>query len=525
MASVHRRTIGRYEILGELGRGMMGVVYEARDPALGRVIALKTINPTYVAAPADREEFERRFVAEARIAGRLSHPGIVVVHDVGRDEEDGLLFIAFERLSGAPLATAFGRANRLPWRDSLAITRQVAEALQHAHEHGVIHRDIKPANIMLLPSGQPKVMDFGIAKVEAAHLTAAGQFFGTPLYMSPEQALSQKVDARTDVFSLGAVAYALLTGRQAFEGESVVKILGRVVYHDPLPPTSLDPTLPPDVDYLLARALAKNPNDRYREARDLAADIEDILEGRPPRHRAGWTAPPPIPQSDLEPTLVAALGPGAFMPTITVGPGSGSGELIPPLPAVLRARRRGRLSARSLALLGAAAIALAGLAGSRGWFSAAPHPPARPSVSLGAPPATAPPLSSVPATLPALPAPATTEPKADAASASSPARVVVDVEHPLESGRLRMWLDDEELLVDRLKGEVTKNLVLFKLRSGVLTEVLDLTPGRHRFKVEVSWNDQVRSEEIPARFLPGETYRLEVRLGRMKKDLSLRWTR
>jgi eukaryotic-like serine/threonine-protein kinase len=522
MATVHRRTIGRYEILGELGRGMMGVVYEAHDPALGRTIALKTINPTYVAGPADREEFERRFVAEARTAGRLSHPGIVVVHDVGRDEEDGLLFIAFERLSGAPLATVFGRGTRLPWRESLAITRQVAEALQHAHEQGVIHRDVKPANIMLLPSGQPKVMDFGIAKVEAAHLTAAGQFFGTPLYMSPEQALSQKVDARTDVFSLGAVAYALLTGRQDFEGESVVKILGRVVYQDPLPPTSLDATLPADVDYLLARALAKNPDDRYREARELAGDIEDILDGRPPRHRAGWTPPPPIPHTDIEPTLVAALGPGAFMPTITVGPGFGSGELAPPLPAVLRARPRGilRLPARTLALLGALLLALAGLASSRGWFSPAPHPQTPPSLSPEAPPPAALAPSPAPSILPAVP-----EPKAAADSVPPPARVVVDVEHPLESGRLRMWLDDEELLVDRLKGEVTTNLVLFKLRSGVLTEVLDLGPGRHRFRVEVSWNDQVRTEEIPARFLPGETYRLEVRLGRMKKDLSLRWTR
>ncbi len=320
------------------------------------------------------------------------------------------------------------------------------------------------------------------------------------------------------------MAYALLSGRQAFEAESVVKILGRVVYQDPLPLTSLDPTLPADVDYLLARALAKNPDDRYREARDLAEDIEDILEGRPPRHRAGWTAPPPIPPSEVAPTLVAALGPGAFMPTITVGPGSGSGELIPPLPPVLQARRRDRLPARTLALLGALALAVAAFAASRGWLSAAPQPSVPRSASPTVPPS-GPPLSFAVSTLPATPAPVTPEPKADAVSAPSPARIVVDVEHPLESGRLRMWLDDEELLVDRLKGEVTKNLVLFKLRSGVLTEVLDLSPGRHRFKVEVSWSDQVRSEEIPARFQPGETYRLEVRLGRMKKDLSLRWTR
>jgi serine/threonine-protein kinase len=214
---------------------MMGVVYEARDPSLGRTIALKTIGAALGASTADREAFERRFAAEARIAAQLSHPGIVVVHDVGRDEASGLLFIALERLPGETLASLMGRGVRLPWSQSLGIVRHVAEALQHAHEHGVIHRDIKPANIMLLPSGQPKVMDFGLAKVDSAHLTAAGQFFGTPLYMSPEQVLCEKVDARSDVFSLGSVAYALLTGRQAFEGDSVARILARVLHQDRSP--------------------------------------------------------------------------------------------------------------------------------------------------------------------------------------------------------------------------------------------------------------------------------------------------
>jgi serine/threonine-protein kinase len=495
-------TIGRFEIRRELGRGMMGVVYQAHDPALSRLVALKTIDPTFAATPAEREAFERRVVTEARIAARLSHPGIVMVHDVGRDDLSGLLFIALEHLPGETLASLLARNARPPWREGLEIVRRVALALQHAHEQGVVHRDVKPANIMLLPSGEPKVMDFGIAKVGADHLTAAGQFFGTPLYMSPEQALSRTVDPRTDVFSLGAVAYTLLTGRQAFEAESVVRILGRVVYQDPLPPCRLVPELPADVDYVIARALAKLPDDRYPRARLLAEDVEDLMKGKTPRHRAGWTAPPAAPRSEGVPSLIAELGPAAFAPTITVAPGDGPPEP-PPAPAAAGEEGRRQGSPRERALLAALLLALAAFVWiqQRSSFSAAPNPATPPPAPLArdTPP-------------PAVPTPA-------------PARVVVDFEHPLESGTLRLWVDGEEVLVERVKGDVTKRLVLFKLRSGVLTEVLEVEPGRHRFRVKVDWDDEARVEEIAGRFDPGETYRLAVRLGRMSKDLSLRWTR
>jgi serine/threonine protein kinase len=359
-------------------------------------------------------------------------------------------------------------------------------------------------------------MDFGLAKLESAHLTAAGQFFGTPLYMSPEQALSQPTDARSDVFSLGSVAYALLTGRQAFEGESVIRILGRVIHQDPLPPTRLDPTLPAAVDDLVARALAKSPEHRYQEARHLAEDAEDVLAEVKPRHRAGWAPPPSTFPPDKEPTLIAELGPAAFMPTITVAPASGSGEVAPPLPPGLASGRRSRarrLPRRTLALLAALGVALAGLLWSRRPFaSTSPTPPVAtaPARSL---PSTPPPPTPLPSPTPTpLPSPA-------------PARVVVDFQHPLASGRLRLWLDEEEILLEPVRGEVTKNLVLFKLKGGVLTEVLDVSPGRHQFRVEVSWDDERRSAEVPGRFDSDQTYRLEVRLGRLQKDLSLRWTR
>jgi hypothetical protein len=226
-----------------------------------------------------------------------------------------------------------------------------------------------------------------------------------------------------------------------------------------------------------------------------------------PRHRAGWSPPAPTLPPAREPTLIAELGPAAFMPTITVAPRAGSGEAVPPLPSPLVPRRRsaGRLPSRTIALVAALGLALAGLVWSR-----LPLPASLPAASRAAPvdPSTVPP---------------TPEPTPDPSPA--PARVVVDFQHPLESGRLRVWLDGEELLVERVRGDVTRNLVLFKLRGGVITEVLDVSPGRHRLRVEVTWAEESRSAETMGRFEPGQTYRLEVRLGRIRKDLSLRWTR
>src|SRR3990172_1419523 len=220
-----RRTVGRYQIEAELGRGSMGVVYRALDPTLGRPVALKTILVDHLVSET-RSDFERRFLAEARIAARLSHPGIVVVHDFGRDAKSGLLFIALECLTGETLAHKLAQGTLPAWRDALRIVGRVAVALHHAHQQGVVHRDVKPANVMILPSGEPKIMDFGIAHAE--QVGAEVESGGTPLYMSPEQALGGAVDGRSDLFSLGAIAYALLTGRPPFRGDSVRAILARV---------------------------------------------------------------------------------------------------------------------------------------------------------------------------------------------------------------------------------------------------------------------------------------------------------
>ncbi len=279
-------TIGKFEILREIGRGAMGVVYEARDPVLGRTVALKVIQ---AAAEGDElQGFEERFLDEAKIAAALQHPGIVVVHEVGRDTGTGTLFIALELLRGETLAE-LARAGPVHWERVMRIVAQVARALHHAHVQGVVHRDIKPANVIVLATGEAKVTDFGIARFESlrGRLTSTGQFIGTPLYTAPEQARVEEVDGRADVFSLASVAYTLLTGRPPFEAPTIPGIVHRVVYEEPVAPSRLVPELPPDVERILARALAKDPDHRYPSAEAFAEDAEDVVAGAPPRHAAG----------------------------------------------------------------------------------------------------------------------------------------------------------------------------------------------------------------------------------------------
>jgi serine/threonine-protein kinase len=282
--------IGPYHIESELGRGMMGVVYKARDTRSKRLVALKLIRMAFAVSEEQKASFEQRFLEEARITERLDHPCIVRVYEIGRDPEQNAPFIAFEYLEGQTLAEKLEHGP-LPWKDAFRIVARVAEGLEHAHRMRIIHRDIKPANVMVLQNGEPKVMDFGLAKRDAGlELTSTGQFLGTPLYMSPEQALGRKVDARTDIFSLGSVAYTLLTGKRAFDGDSIPQVMNKVTYQTPAPPTRLVAGLPGETDYLIARAMAKSPDARYATAFAFAEDIHDVYYGRKPRHRAGWTA-------------------------------------------------------------------------------------------------------------------------------------------------------------------------------------------------------------------------------------------
>jgi len=267
--------LGRYKIRGVIGRGAMGVVYKGYDPTLARWAAVKTVSASILHASEDKT-FERRFLNEARAVAGLSHPGILVIYEITRDDS-GILFMALEYLEGQTVEAQLAGGEPIQWTRALTIVQNVADALHHAHQHGVIHRDVKPANIMLLPSGDVKLMDFGVAKVSAVALTSAGQMLGSPAYMSPEQTRGDELDARSDVFSLGAVLYELVTGRRAFAGRSVPQIVVAVATQDPPPPSSVNPELPPEVDVLVRSALAKRKEDRLAGAELLASEIRSIL--------------------------------------------------------------------------------------------------------------------------------------------------------------------------------------------------------------------------------------------------------
>jgi len=273
MAKKKSQQIGRYKILGELGRGAMGIVYRAEDPALDRVVALKTI--ILAEDAAGRSEYHKRFFQEAKAAGKLTHPHIVTTYDFG--EEDGLAYLAMELLEGTELRKRM-LEGEIPPAEALNIARQVADGLGFAHERGVVHRDIKPANIMLLPRGQAKIMDFGIARMRLADIkTSTGIVLGTPKYMSPEQIEGAPVDHRSDIFSLGIVLYEMLTGARLFSGEDAPQIMHNVAHLEHEPPTRVNPALPAMLDFVVARALKKNPAVRYQDTYELAADLATCL--------------------------------------------------------------------------------------------------------------------------------------------------------------------------------------------------------------------------------------------------------
>jgi serine/threonine-protein kinase len=270
--------LGRYEIIEELGRGSMGVVYKARDPLLDRTLALKTVALDLSAEEA--QAFEQRFYREAKSAGRLSHPNIVTIHDVGKS--DSIAYIAMEFLQGRSLREILDSGVVLPVEKIVDIAAQVADGLAFAHASGVVHRDIKPPNIMVLDSGAVKITDFGIALLPTGSRTLTGTVFGSPKYMSPEQVVGRPVDGRADIFSLGAVLYEMLTGFAPFFGGDLEAILYRVINEMPAAPTSRNRSLPAAFDGIVAKALAKHPDDRYGDARAFAADLRGFRELRPP---------------------------------------------------------------------------------------------------------------------------------------------------------------------------------------------------------------------------------------------------
>src|SRR6266850_105993 len=278
------QTVSHYRILESLGEGGMGSVYVAEDTLLGRRVAIKFPAPT-----SDAHHFRARFLREARAVSTVTHPNIASIYDYG-ETLDGQPFIVMELVKGPALSTLL-HEGQLTIKDGVRIVEAIAEALQEAHKHGIIHRDIKPSNIVLSERNEPKVLDFGLAKLIAeehvhaadqdaqtllAMKTRSGAILGTPLYLSPEQAMGTPVDARSDLFALGALLYECITGKPAFSGGGMIEIAAQIIHKDPSPPSSINPRVSKDLDRVTLKALAKKPEERYQSASEMLEDLRAV---------------------------------------------------------------------------------------------------------------------------------------------------------------------------------------------------------------------------------------------------------
>ncbi|HMK13792.1 MAG TPA: serine/threonine-protein kinase [Burkholderiales bacterium] len=270
--------LGRYEILLKLGRGTMGTVYKAVDPVIDRTVAIKAIN---LDLPKDEfEDFEERFYREAKSAGRLNHPNIVTIYDAG--ESENIAYIAMEYLEGQSLREILKAGTSMSYDRISEIVAQIADGLAYAQQHGIVHRDIKPANIMITKTGQVKITDFGIAHLPTGSKTETGTILGSPKYMSPEQIVGKSVDGRSDIFSLGVVLYEMLTKKAPFDGDSISNIMYRILNESPADIRKINKQIPIAFDFIVSKALAKLPENRYQKASELARDLRHYKTLSPP---------------------------------------------------------------------------------------------------------------------------------------------------------------------------------------------------------------------------------------------------
>jgi eukaryotic-like serine/threonine-protein kinase len=444
-AMIPVKTIGRYEVLEELGHGAMGSVFKAHDPAMGRTVALKTILAAALAGDKG-EEYRARFYREAHAAGKLAHPGIVPVFDVG--EQDGVPFLVMEFVEGRTLSAAAWGGERFTLDRTCEVGQQIAEALGYAHRKGVIHRDIKPANILMTSpeaygSERARITDFGVAKLTAGDMTSTGQLLGTPAFMPPEQYTGAQVDGRADLFSLGVILYSLATGERPFTGDTMTAVSYKVVHTEPVPPRRLNPSIPLRLEEVILKCLAKDPADRYQTGEELAQELA-ALRGVPVTDSAMRRTVAVRTVSGTDATIDSAAGETAA----STLPWNLPMGVEPHATASQAAPRRGL---RVGALAAIAAVVVAALAAG-GWLLARRSNPPAPAAAQSTPaPAPAPvsppvsaPTSATDETAAASPAPAKTiappAPAARHAAAAAPALAPRTLD-PKANARLKIELN------------------------------------------------------------------------------------
>ena len=494
---------GRYEILTELGRGAMGVVYKARDPKINRVVAVKTVK-LEGQPPEEEREYRERFVREAEAAGRLSHPGIVTIFDVGEEPETRAPYIVMEFVGGQSLDKLLAREDhKLPLETALQLMLELAEALDCAHGQGVVHRDLKPANILITEDGHAKIADFGVAKLNLANHTLGGRVLGTPAYMSPEQLNGEAVDGRSDLFYLGVVLYTVLTGYRPFQGNSALTVSYKVVNREPVPATVLDTDLPVGLDYIIGRAMAKDPAQRYQRGMEMVLDVQDLRAGR-----ELWSKtkqPGSSLGADVEETANArAKSWAAGQPAVGAKPRLSMRAMSPGRDAVENLLEKMRKSSSAAAALLVVGLLVLGI---RLRDTVLPQPPPHKTLAGIAAVRTPSPADApiVVSTKPIPPetnqakVPLVANKTASAKAASTktapthttlakvpPATLDIEVDHNFTSASLSVWVDDRPAYTHLLEGTDKKHLVVFHAVQGHESHTMQLAPGKHRVRVQVS---------------------------------------
>jgi hypothetical protein len=533
------KRFGRYEVVGELGRGAMGLVYKARDPQIDRMVALKTIS-LRGQEPEAEEEFRKRFLNEAQAAGRLHHPGIVSIFDVGEDPETRDPYIVLEHVAGEALNRILARERKLPLDRALQLGLEVAEALDYAHGQGVTHRDIKPGNILITKEGKAKISDFGIAKLNLAHITLPGKVLGTPAYMAPEQLSGEGVDGRSDLFSLGVILYAMATGYSPFQGDSATTVCFKVANREPVPASAMDLTLPRDLDEVINKAMAKEPAKRYQRGGEFAEALRQLQAYRHPNTTATLQA-------------IQATGMSRAPKPANAAP---AGLLY--AAKVMRAMVL-KAPVRDL-ILGAATIGLLLIVGIQSKLlvstheeaadvgiraeplpnsqAAAAQAPAAPKPADAAQQTPASNPSNVMAATPTPKKASTRKASAKSWSASSPAsphaakEVVVPtcsvelaIRHQFKEATLTVWVDDTIALTRQLHGGTQKRLVVFSGVRGTESETLKVPAGKHLLRFRTQTADQTvdLSKTLAADLIGGDDKTLLVTFEKHNSVMKLEW--
>jgi serine/threonine protein kinase len=543
MENAELKRFGRYEIVAELGRGAMGVVYKARDPQIDRLVAVKTVSMW----GQDREEetdFRMRFLNEAQAAGRLHHAGIVSIFDVGENPENQEQYIVLEYVAGESLNRILAREKKLPLSQALKLAEEIAEALDYAHAQGVVHRDIKPGNILITEDGHAKIADFGIAKLNLAHFTLPGRVMGTPAYMAPEQLSGEGVDGRSDLFSLGVILYAMVTGHSPFQGNSATTVCFKVANREPVAASAFDLNLPPELDEVISRAMAKDPQQRYQSGADFAGDLRQLQQifeigSTTTSVRAAILTAPK--------TATTRVGTTGRRASATNSAADMNREELLVLSAIRKAPIRS-------VMLGSAALALLLIAGVQSNLLVISPKLGVSALSLSTAPETATskeeskrPSSllpndaagSAPTTLTSSSRPALararrhkTQPSISVPSPPAAGQIVVPlsnldvaVQHQFKDATLFVWVDDQLALTRPLHGGVQKKLVVFNGIRGVDSETLRIPAGKHLLRLRALSSDETidLSKTVSAEFIGGGEKSLQVSFDKHNTVMHLVW--